>query len=98
MSSTSQTGDVGDLDGWISSLFEGQHQYLREAAIAKLCRKPRDILIEEPNVQHVKYSPITVSPTLYSLFLSLSLYLSVSVCICLVFFFFSCFVVRLGLW
>lgn len=60
--------DVAELDEWVEKLFNCQH--LPEASVAKLCRKARDILIREANVQPVK-APVTVCGDIHGQFYDL---------------------------
>jgi len=48
---------VEEMDGWIQQLMKCEH--LPEASCAKLCKRARDILMEEANVTSVR-SPVTV--------------------------------------
>jgi len=48
---------VEEMDGWIEKLMKCEH--LPEASCAKLCKRARDILMEEANVTSVR-SPVTV--------------------------------------
>lgn len=60
--------DVTELDEWVQLLFDCQH--LPEASVAKLCRKARDILIREANVQTTK-CPVTVCGDIHGQFYDL---------------------------
>lgn len=48
---------VEEMDGWIEKLMKCEH--LPEASCAKLCKRARDLLMEEANVTTVR-SPVTV--------------------------------------
>lgn len=57
LSGSTEPISVEEMDGWIEKLMKCEH--LPEASCAKLCKRARDILMEEANVTSVR-SPVTV--------------------------------------
>lgn len=55
----------GDLDEWIEQL--QRCEYLNEIEVKILCEKAREVLVEEPNIQHLE-TPVTIAGDIHGQF------------------------------